>query len=255
MGRANGLDQLVDAAAALRAAGATTWPSWRSATAAGGRTSRSASARSACATCTLLPPLPKQALAGVLGAADVGLTLFAPDPDLRDQLAQQVLRLRWPPAVRWSSTSTAGCAALVEAERAGLLRAGRRPGDALAAALAALAGEPDLVAPHGRQRAAPGRARVRSRRAGRTRSARRSKRSSAATRRRRPRRIPDGFYERRGKRLLDLAARRRGPRAGARRCSPASPPPCTPRAAGPCCSCRTASAATAPCSACTSSAP
>ena len=60
--------------------GATTWPSSPSATAAAGRTSKTASASSGSTTCSSCRRCPSSALAGVVGAADVTLTLFAPDP-------------------------------------------------------------------------------------------------------------------------------------------------------------------------------
>lgn len=144
MGRVNGLDQLIDAAAALRAAG-------RGDVAVvalgddGRRPRLEARARAlGLDNLLFLPALPKDELAGVVGAADVTLTLFAPDPALQANSPN-----------KFFDSLAAGRAVvvnvdgwlrrLVEQAHAGVyVPAG--DGDALAAALAALADEPRLVA-------------------------------------------------------------------------------------------------------------
>jgi glycosyltransferase involved in cell wall biosynthesis len=82
MGRANGLDQLVDAAEALRR-----WGDTRVTVVAmgdgGERPRLEERARElGLENLLFLPAVPKEALAGVIGAADVTLTIFAPHPIL-----------------------------------------------------------------------------------------------------------------------------------------------------------------------------
>jgi glycosyltransferase involved in cell wall biosynthesis len=82
MGRANGLDQLVDAADALRR-----WGDTRVTIVAlgdGGERPRLEQRRHELGLDNLLflPAVPKEELAGVIGAADVTLTIFAPHPIL-----------------------------------------------------------------------------------------------------------------------------------------------------------------------------
>jgi glycosyltransferase involved in cell wall biosynthesis len=82
MGKANGLDQLVDAADALRR-----WGDERVTIVAlgdGGERPRleERAAELGLTNLRFLPPVPKEELAGVVGAADVTLTIFAPHPIL-----------------------------------------------------------------------------------------------------------------------------------------------------------------------------
>lgn len=143
MGRANGLAQLVDAAIALQAAGEDRVAF----VCVGDGTERAAQQRRAAArglrNVHFLDPVPKRRLAGIIGAADVTLTLFAPYPSLEsnspnkffDSLAAgRPVILNLPGWLR----------RLVETEAAGAyVPAG--DGEALAATLAALAEEPDVV--------------------------------------------------------------------------------------------------------------
>ena len=216
MGRANGIDQLIDAAVALRAAGRDDVAIV--AVGDGGRRPHldDSARRLGLDNLHVLGPLPKQALAGVVGAADVDAHAVRTRPHLRDQLAQQVLRLAGRrPAGGHQPRRLAAPRRGRRARRP--VRAGRRrrrPGRR--------PGRPGRRArpggPHGGQRAAAGGARVLPRRAGRPplRGARRgrpghgghARQARAAVRARgapmTP--APAGFYVRRGKRLFDLAA-------------------------------------------------
>jgi glycosyltransferase involved in cell wall biosynthesis len=144
MGRANGLDQLVDAAIALRAAGRDDVA--LVAVGDGGRRPRlEARVRElGLDNLLVLPPLPKRRLAGVVGAADVTLTLFAPDPVFETNSPNKFfdsLAAGRPVIVNLDGWLRR----VVEDARAGVyVPAG--DGQALAAALAALADEPALVA-------------------------------------------------------------------------------------------------------------
>jgi glycosyltransferase involved in cell wall biosynthesis len=143
MGRANGIDQLIDAAVALRDAGRDDVAIV--AVGDGGRRPHlEASARRlGLDNLHVLGPLPKQRLAGVVGAADVTLTLFAPDPIFETNSPN-----------KFFDSLAAGRPVIVNLDgwlrrvlndaRAGVyVPAG--DGDALAATLAALADEPALV--------------------------------------------------------------------------------------------------------------
>jgi glycosyltransferase involved in cell wall biosynthesis len=82
MGRANGLDQLVDAAATLRRLGDDRVTIV--ALGNGGERPRLEErvAELGLENLRFLPPVPKEELAGIVGAADVTLTIFAPHPIL-----------------------------------------------------------------------------------------------------------------------------------------------------------------------------
>jgi glycosyltransferase involved in cell wall biosynthesis len=144
MGRANGIDQLIDAAVALRAAGRDDVAIV--AVGDGGRRPHleESARRLGLDNLHVLGPLPKQALAGVVGAADVTLTLFAPDPIFETNSPNKFFDSL--AAGRPVVINLDGWLRRVVAEaRAGLyVPAG--DGEALAAALAALADEPALVA-------------------------------------------------------------------------------------------------------------
>ena len=143
MGRANGLEQLLEAATALQAAGNDEVAIV--AVGDGGRRpwlEESVRARGL-RNLLLLPPMPKHELAGVLGAVDVGLTLFAPDPVFETNSPNKFfdsLAAGRPVVVNLDGWLRR----VVEQGRAGVyVPAGDGP--ALAAALAALADEPALV--------------------------------------------------------------------------------------------------------------
>ncbi len=144
MGRANGIDQLIDAAVALRAAGRDDVAIV--AVGDGGRRPHleDSARRLGLDNLHVLGPLPKQGLAGVVGAADVTLTLFAPDPIFETNSPNKFFDSL--AAGRPVVINLDGWLRRVVADaRAGLyVPAG--DGDALAAALAALADEPALVA-------------------------------------------------------------------------------------------------------------
>ena len=144
MGRANGIDQLIDAAAALRAAGRDDV-----AIVAVGDGSRrphlgQSARRLGLDNLHVLGPLPKQRLAGVVGAADVTLKLFAPDPIFETNSPNKFfdsLAAGRPVIVNLDGWLRR----VVTEARAGLyVPAG--DGGTLAATLAALADEPGLVA-------------------------------------------------------------------------------------------------------------
>ena len=144
MGRANGLDQLLDAATSLRAAGRDDVA--LVAIGDGGRRPYlEARARElGLDNLLILPPLPKQRLAGVVGAADVTLTLFASDPMFETNSPNKFfdsLAAGRPVVVNLDGWLRR----VVDDARAGVyVPAG--DGVALAATLAALADEPALVA-------------------------------------------------------------------------------------------------------------
>jgi glycosyltransferase involved in cell wall biosynthesis len=144
MGRANGLGQLLDAATALHDAGRDDVA--LVAIGDGGRRPYlEARARElGLDNLLILPPIPKQRLAGVVGAADVTLTLFASDPMFETNSPNKFfdsLAAGRPVVVNLDGWLHR----VVDDARAGVyVPAG--DGAALAAALAALADEPALVA-------------------------------------------------------------------------------------------------------------
>ncbi|GEM_PF-203896 len=143
MGRANGLAQLVDAATVLKAAG----DERVAFVCIGDGTERAAQqARAEGAgldNVRFLEPVAKHRLAGIVGAADVTLTLFAPYPSLQSNSPNKFfdsLAAGRPVVVDLDGWLRR----LVEREGAGAyVPAGDGP--ALAATLAALAAEPDVV--------------------------------------------------------------------------------------------------------------
>jgi glycosyltransferase involved in cell wall biosynthesis len=148
IGRANGLDQLVDAADALRR-----WGDQRVTIVAlgdGGEKERlEERARELGLTNLLfLPPRPKEALAGILGVADVTLTIFAPYPILETNSPNKFfdsLAAGKPVVVNLDGWLRR----LVEENDAGVwVPAGNAEG--LAGALLALAGNPEGVARMGK---------------------------------------------------------------------------------------------------------
>jgi len=201
MGRANGLEQLLEAATALQAAGNDDVAIV--AIGDGGRRPwleeriRARGLRNL----LLLPPLPKDKLAGVLGAADVGLTLFAPDPMLETNSPNKffdALAAGRPVIVNLDGWLRR----VVEQDNAGAYVPADDP-EALAATLAALAQEPELT-----RRMGANARRVAERDFDRDAMAELlyeaidqvvERHAGAAT----PH--PGGLYERRGKRILDLA--------------------------------------------------
>ncbi len=201
MGPANGLDQLVEAAAALQAAGRDDVVIV--AVGDGGRRPHLEAriGQLGLRNLLLLPPLPKRELAGVLGAADVTLTLFAPHPSFETNSPNKFfdsLAAGRPAIVNLDGWLRR----LVEENNAGLYVPADDPA-ALAAALAALAEEPELTRGMGANAR-----RLAEREFDRDAMAERlcgaieevvPERPAAATAH------PGGFYERRGKRLLDLA--------------------------------------------------
>ena len=143
MGRANGTDQLADAAALLRAAGEEAV----ALVAIGDGSERprleERRRRERLDNLLLLPPMPKRELAGIVGAADVTLTLFAPYPVLQTNSPNKLfdsLAAGRPVVLNldgWLRRTVA------EADAGVYVPAG--DGEALAVALAALAREPDVV--------------------------------------------------------------------------------------------------------------
>ncbi|MDQ3778285.1 MAG: glycosyltransferase family 4 protein [Actinomycetota bacterium] len=148
MGRANGLDQLIDAAAALTAAGDR-----RVVIVAlgdGGERPRLEQRvqQLGLENIRFLPPVPKDELAGIVGAADVTLTIFAPYPVLETNSPNKFfdsLAAGKPVVVnldRWLRR-------LVEENEAGVWVPAGNP-DALATRLAVLASDPERVERMGR---------------------------------------------------------------------------------------------------------
>ena len=143
MGRANGLDQLVEAAQALRRRGDE-----RVAIVAlgdGGERPRleERARESGLDNLRFLPPVPKEELAGIVGAADVTLTIFAPYPVLETNSPNKFfdsLAAGKPAVVNLDGWVRR----LVEENDAGAWVAAGNP-EALAWALSALAGDPDRV--------------------------------------------------------------------------------------------------------------
>ena len=215
MGRANGLDQLVDAGAELARAGRDDI----ALVAIGdGRERPRLEARVrelGLDNVRFLSPVPKNRLAAIVGAADAALTLFAPGPALEANSPNKFfdsLAAGKPAIVNLDGWLRR----LVETDRAGLyVPAG--DGLALAAALGALADEPAATARMGanarrlaerefdrdvmaeRLRTTLERAAGRGARSGAATSAAASGATSATTS------AHGGFYRRHGKRLLDLA--------------------------------------------------
>ena len=149
MGRANGLDQLVDAAAALRR-----WGDTRVAIVAlgdGGERPRLEERAQELGLDNLLflPAVPKDELAGILGAADVTLTVFAPHPILETNSPNKFfdsLAAGKPVVVNLDGWLRG----LVEEHEAGVwVPAGNA--EALAGALSALAANPERVEQMGRK--------------------------------------------------------------------------------------------------------
>lgn len=143
MGRANGIDQLVAAAVALRAAGRDDVAIV--AVGDGGRRPylEQSARRLGLDNLHVLGPLPKQTLAGVVGAADVTLTLFAPDPIFETNSPNKFFDSL--AAGRPVIVNLDGWLRRVVAEAHAGLYVPAGDGDALAAALAALADEPAVV--------------------------------------------------------------------------------------------------------------
>jgi glycosyltransferase involved in cell wall biosynthesis len=143
MGRANGLDQLVDAAEALRR-----WGDTRVTIVAigdgGERPRLEERARElGLENLLFLPPVPKEQLAGVVGAADVTLTIFAPHPILETNSPNKFfdsLAAGKPVVVNLGGWLRS----LVEDHDAGVWVPGGNP-EALAGALSALAANPQRV--------------------------------------------------------------------------------------------------------------
>jgi glycosyltransferase involved in cell wall biosynthesis len=148
MGRANGLDQLVDAAAALRAAGER-----RVVIVALGDGGERARLEQRVAELGLenlrfLPPVAKEQLAGIVGAADVTLTIFAPYPVLETNSPNKFfdsLAAGKPVVVNLEGWLRR----LVEENDAGAWVPAGNP-DALATRLAVLASDPEQVEEMGR---------------------------------------------------------------------------------------------------------
>jgi glycosyltransferase involved in cell wall biosynthesis len=148
MGRANGLDQLVDTAEALRRHGEE-----RVVIVAlgdGGERPQLEERvrRLGLTNLRILPPVAKQELAGIVGAADVTLTIFAPFPVLETNSPNKFfdsLAAGRPAVVNLNGWVRR----LVEENEAGAWVPAGEP-EALAWALSALAGDPDRVARMGR---------------------------------------------------------------------------------------------------------
>jgi glycosyltransferase involved in cell wall biosynthesis len=148
MGRANGLDQLVDAAAALRR-----WGDSRVTIVAlgdGGERPRLEERARELGLDNLLflPAVPKDELAGIIGAADVTLTIFAPHPILETNSPNKFfdsLAAGKPVVVNLGGWLRG----LAEEHEAGVwVPAGNA--EALAGALSALAANPERVGQMGR---------------------------------------------------------------------------------------------------------
>jgi glycosyltransferase involved in cell wall biosynthesis len=148
IGRANGLDQLVDAAAALRTAGER-----RIVIVVlgdGGERPRLERRVNELGleNIRFLPPVPKDELAGIIGAADVTLTIFAPYPVLETNSPNKFfdsLAAGKPVVVNLDGWLRR----LVEENDAGAWVPAGNP-DALATRLAVLATDPEGVATMGR---------------------------------------------------------------------------------------------------------
>jgi glycosyltransferase involved in cell wall biosynthesis len=148
IGRANGLDQLVDAAAALRTAGER-----RVVIVVlgdGGERPRLERRVNELGleNIRFLPPVPKDELAGIIGAADVTLTIFAPYPVLETNSPNKFfdsLAAGKPVVVNLDGWLRR----LVEENDAGAWVPAGNP-DALATRLAVLATDPEHVATMGR---------------------------------------------------------------------------------------------------------
>jgi glycosyltransferase involved in cell wall biosynthesis len=148
MGRANGLDQLVDAAEALRR-----WGDTRVTIVAlgdGGERPRLEERAQALGLDNLLflPAVPKEQLAGVVGAADVTLTIFAPHPILETNSPNKFfdsLAAGKPVVVNLDGWLRS----LVEENEAGVWVPGGNA-EALAGALSAFAANPGRVEQMGR---------------------------------------------------------------------------------------------------------
>jgi glycosyltransferase involved in cell wall biosynthesis len=148
MGRANGLDQLVDAADALRR-----WGDTRVMIAAvgdgGERPRLEERARElGLENLLFLPAVPKEQLAGIVGAAEVTLTIFAPHPILETNSPNKFfdsLAAGKPAVVNLGGWLRE----LVEKHEAGIWVPGGNA-EALAGALSALAANPERVAQMGR---------------------------------------------------------------------------------------------------------
>jgi len=143
MGRANGLAQLVDAAAALQAAGEDAVAFVCIGDGAERPRQQARAAALGLRNVRFLDPVPKHELAGIVGAADVTLTLFAPYPVLQTNSPNKFfdsLAAGRPAIVNLDGWLRR----LVEENAAGAyVPAGDGPG--LAATLAALAREPLAV--------------------------------------------------------------------------------------------------------------
>ena len=147
MGRANGLDELLDAAAILKREGIDDVAFVAVGDGAAKPRLLQRRADEGLDNVQFLPPVAKTALAGIVGAADVTLTLFAPYPVLQTNSPNKLfdsLAAGRPVIVNLDGwlrrvIEEAGAGAYVPAG----------DGEALAATLAALAAEPELVAAMG----------------------------------------------------------------------------------------------------------
>jgi glycosyltransferase involved in cell wall biosynthesis len=147
MGRANGLDQLLDAAAVLKREGIENVAFVAVGDGAAKPRLLQRVADEGLDNVQFLPPVAKTALAGIVGAADVTLTLFAPYPVLETNSPNKLfdsLAAGRPVIVNLDGWLRR----IVEEAGAGVyVPAG--DGEALATTLAALSGEPAVVATMG----------------------------------------------------------------------------------------------------------
>jgi glycosyltransferase involved in cell wall biosynthesis len=147
MGRANGIEQLADAAAALRAAGNDRV----AVVVIGDGPQRPGLERRRAAenldNLLVLPPVAKHELAGVVGAADVTLTLFAAHPALQANSPNKLFDSL--AAGRPVVLNLDGWLRRVVTEAGAGVYVPAGDGEALAATLAALAAEPEVVAAMG----------------------------------------------------------------------------------------------------------